>query len=555
MEPSQLGRGVGAAALVLGAALAAAVLALARALPRATLSDPGLSWVTSALAIGLAAAALAAGLALLLAALRSGSLSAALSAGASAALAGGGIAASTGSRLELPVAGAALLLLGAAVAERRSTLVAGRRGRIGAVAATLVIAELLVAAELLPGTRVILDAGRPGFAWVAAGISAAAALVLFDRPSGLVAGAVAVAAGGLAIARQDGLELAIAFAVLAGSQLATIAVRRVSVEDPPLETSERLPELAERVSDAVLRFDGHLQLRDWNSRAAALLGLDAASAGGRIEDLIGVRLAELPSDDAAVHLGTRVGGIDVVLLRSGGGVTAIIKDPEGTPETERLGRELRGTIEELLQARRTIDLQRQELERLSATDVATGVASRRATLERLATEIAQARRYAHPLAVVLLDVDRFTDHNHALGTAGGDAILKELALRLRLRVRQADALGRAGSDSFLALLPHTDEAGAASFADALQRRVGLRPISVEGEQVRATMSVGVAVMRAGEDLDLDGLLARVEEALASAKRAGGNRIALDRLHGLVRLEDRRSEPPPASGGKASGPGL
>ncbi len=46
-------------------------------------------------------------------------------------------------------------------------------------------------------------------------------------------------------------------------------------------------------------------------------------------------------------------------------------------------------------------------------------------------------------------------------------------------------------------------------------------------------------MRPGEDLDLDGLLARAEEALTSARSAGGDRIALDRLHGLARLEERR----------------
>ena len=547
MEPPQPGRAVRAAALALGAALAAAVIALTRSIPRANLSATDLAWLADALAIGLAVAALAAGLGMLVVALRSGSLSAALSTGASAALAGGGIAALAGARLELPVVGAALLLLAAAFAERQFLLVAGRGGRIGAVAVTLLIAEVLVAAELLPRTSALIDPGRPAIAWAAAAAATLAALVLLERRTGVVAAGLAVAAGGLAVARPDGLELPIALAVLAGSQLASLAVRPPVIEGPELETMERLPALAARVSDAVLRFDGHLQLRDWNARAAELLGLDAASAGARIEDLIGVRLAELPPDDAAVYLGTRVGGIDVVLLRTGGGVTAVISDPEGTPEAERLGRELRGTIEELLQARRTIELQRQELERSSATDAATGVASRGALLDRIRTEIAQARRYAHPVALVLLDVDGFSDHNHAHGTAAGDAILKELALRLRLRVRQADALGRAGSDSFLAVLPHTDEAGAASFADALQRRVGLRPIAAGGEQVNVTMSVGVAVMRPGEDLDLDGLLARVEEALASAKRAGGNRIALDRLHGLARLDDRRAPPATTAG--------
>jgi diguanylate cyclase (GGDEF)-like protein len=167
------------------------------------------------------------------------------------------------------------------------------------------------------------------------------------------------------------------------------------------------------------------------------------------------------------------------------------------------------------------------------------VTSRAAILDRLRVEVAQARRYQHPVAVVLLDVDDFAAVNRSHGTAGGDAALREVALRIRLRVREADELGRFGSDSFLAVLPHTEETGAATFADALQHRLGLRPIIVGDAQLTLTASVGVAVMRPGEDLDVDGLLARVGEALASAKGACGNRIALDRLHGLARLEDHR----------------
>lgn len=106
-------------------------------------------------------------------------------------------------------------------------------------------------------------------------------------------------------------------------------------------------------------------------------------------------------------------------------------------------------------------------------------------------------------------------------------------------MREADALGRAGSDSFLAILPHTDEGGAATFARALRHRIGLRPVTVGQEQVTVTLSIGVAIMRSGEELDADGLLARADEALASARTPGGDRIALDRLHGLVRIEDRR----------------
>ena len=163
--------------------------------------------------------------------------------------------------------------------------------------------------------------------------------------------------------------------------------------------------------------------------------------------------------------------------RSGPGIVAVVRDAGGTPEVERLATSCGRRSRSCLRARRTIDLQRGELERSATVDPMTGVSSRGAILERHADRGCQARRYRHPLAIVLLDVDRFGAINEAYGIAGGDAVLREVALRMRLRVREADALGRSGSDGFLATLPHTDGAGAATFADALRIRVGLRPDS------------------------------------------------------------------------------
>lgn len=216
--------------------------------------------------------------------------------------------------------------------------------------------------------------------------------------------------------------------------------------------------------------------------------------------------------------------------------------PPADDEALRLARELRGTIEELLQARHTIELQREELARTASHDPLTGVASRRVILERLAVETAESRRYTHPVAVLLLDVDGFSAVNGQHGVAVGDAVLRELALRLRLRMRGADALGRIGGDSFIAILPHTDERGAAVFADALRRRLITRPMLTDAGELTLSVSIGVAFMRPGMELSADELLAAADEALASAQAAGGNRIAFDRQHGLARLEERRTRP-------------
>jgi diguanylate cyclase (GGDEF)-like protein len=207
-------------------------------------------------------------------------------------------------------------------------------------------------------------------------------------------------------------------------------------------------------------------------------------------------------------------------------------------ELRRIGRELRATLDDLVAARRLIDLQRAEIERVSSTDPLTELASRGPTLERLRTEAAEARRYAHPLAVVLIDVDRFAAVNHGYGLEVGDRILRDIALRLRVRCREADAVGRIGADSFLAILPHTDEGGAAGFARAVLDQVLVRKVMTDRGELTVSLSIGIALMRLGMTLSGDELLAAAEEALASARAAGGNRIAYDRLHGLARLDER-----------------
>jgi diguanylate cyclase (GGDEF)-like protein len=230
----------------------------------------------------------------------------------------------------------------------------------------------------------------------------------------------------------------------------------------------------------------------------------------------------------------------VALLSAPNG-TEVEGVPPQTAESLRLARELRGTLAELLAARQTIELQRVELERAATVDATTGTATRRAILERLRVEAAEARRYAHPIALVLIDLDGTRGLNRTHGVEIGDEILRELGLRLRLRMREADGIGRVTSDTFLAILPHTDERGVTVFANALRTRLIERPVETRVGPLWITVSIGITVHRPGTDVREDELLGRAEEALASARAAGGNRIAFDRAHGLARLEERRAD--------------
>jgi diguanylate cyclase (GGDEF)-like protein len=375
----------------------------------------------------------------------------------------------------------------------------------GLATAALAGGALLLGARLLPVARLHGRGGRAvGAALVFVGVELALAGAVFLAVSGevrpwLYAGAIAlVAAAALPTPSA-------ARALLAGG-LATLAISRPGALDAAA------PLLALAAAGVGLAWTAL-----WNRDAA----LTSALPGDATRPLLAT-LLDWPASPRQV---------------------AQAAEASTGEEAMRLARELRGTIEELLETRRTIELQRSELARAASTDPLTGVATRRTILDRLRFEAAEARRYTHPLAVLLLDIDGFAQLNHEHGLAIADGVLREVALRLRLRMRAADALGRAGGDSFLAILPHTDERGAAVFADALRRRLITRPVSSAAGELSIGVSIGVAFVRPGMSLSDEELLVAADEALASAKAAGGNRIAFDRLHGLARLDERRSAEP------------
>lgn len=540
---ASVGRGLLTVAALLTAGLPIAVL---HAAPAADLDAAGIGWLEAASAAVLLAAAGIGTVAGLVPGLRRGAAAPLLRAGTAAALAGSGLAVLMGAAdVALPVLVGAAFSLAASVADRTGTTIRPSGPRLAMAAGSLVAAEASVVIGILPGVGTTVAGMATPLFLAAAALAGLGALAGAGRVSGAASGLLAIGAVALALDRGGGGDLAIGLASLGAAALVSAAAGAPRHRAEP-NRAEPLPPLAQHLAEGVLVFDGRLRLTAWNAAAATLLDLGPDATGARLEDLLGLSIAQLPAASETVLGRTPVGGIDLSIHRDHEGLTVILHDPGASSDVERLGRELRGTIEELLQARRTVELQRTELERATSTDRLTGAASRTAILDRLRLEVAEARRYQHPVAAVLLDVDGFTRINTEAGVTVADDILREVALRMRVRLREADALGRLGSDAFLALLPHTEADGAATFADALRRRIAERPVPTGSAPLAVTVSVGVSVMHPGDDLDADGLLARVTEALVSAREAGGNRIALDRLHGLARLgepagEDGRGE--------------
>ena len=479
------------------------VVALLAASPPLDVADAGLGWVEPVLASVLLVGATLAALARLVDGLRTRRVRQLLEVGAWAALAGSAVGVLAGApSIAVPVAGASGMLAAAALTRDTIVIRDTATTRLAAVA-VLVLAESLVLIVLVPAASAWL-APYASWALVAAIGLAVVALAADPEHRGPSAALLAAGAAGLLADRDGSVEGLIGIGALGLAALVALLPRpavRAAAERSEELADERLPELAAQLPEAVLRFDGGLALREWNAPAASLLGLDAGSIGLRAEDLLGMSVGDLRVGETATVMRGAIGGLDIVLHRSGGGITAVVRDPAARPEADRIGQELRTTIEELLRARRTIDLQRGELERSATVDPLTGVSTRGAILERLRLEVAQARRYRHSLAIALLDIDSFTEINRLHGHAAGDAVLREVALRFRLRTRQADALGRVGGDELLAILPHTDAAGAATFADALRHRLEMRSVEAGEVHLPVTVSIGISAMQSGEDLE------------------------------------------------------
>ncbi|WP_164704604.1 putative bifunctional diguanylate cyclase/phosphodiesterase [Blastococcus litoris] len=157
--------------------------------------------------------------------------------------------------------------------------------------------------------------------------------------------------------------------------------------------------------------------------------------------------------------------------------------------------------------------------REALTDELTGLANRRALLRRVEELSAEGT----PVALALLDVDKFKEVNDALGHAAGDDLLRLVARRLEPALRAGDVLGRLGGDEFAVVAALEPNAPAADVALALGARLHERlaePFPVEGMFVHASASIGVA----STDDDVvrpTHLLRRADVAMYDAKRSGG----------------------------------
>jgi len=161
------------------------------------------------------------------------------------------------------------------------------------------------------------------------------------------------------------------------------------------------------------------------------------------------------------------------------------------------------------------------IEYMAHYDTVTGLPNRALLSDRLAQEMARARRATESFAVLMFDLDGFKAVNDTWGHAAGDAVLMQVGERVRRCVRASDTVGRLGGDEFLAILPQTSLEGAVGVADKLREALS-EPYPLDVGTGNLTASVGVGLFPE-HGCDPESLQRAADAALYQAKREGKNR--------------------------------
>lgn len=167
----------------------------------------------------------------------------------------------------------------------------------------------------------------------------------------------------------------------------------------------------------------------------------------------------------------------------------------------------------------------EKLDVLAVTDPVTGLKNVRYFRARLAESCARVGRDRRPVAVAVIDLDRFKGVNDHYGHPIGDRVLRAAACAIASVCRRDETAARVGGEEFAVILPGSDVEAALCAAERIRRAVQDTAIAIEGlsEPLRVTASIGVASTIDAGSNDPEQLFAAADRALLEAKKGGRNR--------------------------------
>jgi diguanylate cyclase (GGDEF)-like protein/PAS domain S-box-containing protein len=258
-----------------------------------------------------------------------------------------------------------------------------------------------------------------------------------------------------------------------------------------------------------------------NSTGEKFLGLQAAQVLGRSAHEIFTKEqadALLARDKALLEVGHQRFDNEHPLHLNTGGVQHItterlvVRGGDGQPKY------LLGVIVDITEQKRT----EAQIAFMAHHDLLTGLANRALFMERIEEASARLRRWGEPFTVFVLDLDRFKNVNDSLGHPAGDAMLKEIAARLKPLLRETDVLARLGGDEFAVI--QVGKESPRERAVALAKKIVdaiTQPHEINGNRVSIGTSIGIA-MAPTHGSDPDELIKKADLALYRTKSHGRN---------------------------------
>ena len=271
--------------------------------------------------------------------------------------------------------------------------------------------------------------------------------------------------------------------------------------------------LSRFANDMVLLTDETGTIVEANDRAMAAYGYPR-------EELIGLPMGRLRDEDSEIHFcedGESIDGVvyEAMHRRKDGSVLPV---EVSIRALDVQGRNFAQAIIRDITARKQAEAR---LAQLAQYDTLTGLPNRNLFRDRLDLAIARARRAGASLALMFLDLDQFKDVNDKLGHAAGDALLRAVGERLRESLREMDTIARLGGDEFTVLVESVPDR---ALAEAVARKIVSlfeQPVTVGGQDMSITCSVGITVYP-DDAQDADDLLRAADNAMYRAKHEGRN---------------------------------
>jgi|GEM_PF-621588 len=286
------------------------------------------------------------------------------------------------------------------------------------------------------------------------------------------------------------------------------------------EARAQLAAIVDSSHDAIISRSLDLKVLSWNAAAERLFGYSAAEAiGQNIFALIipPEREAEAARNRALLAQGRAVLDLDTVRRTKDGRLidVSLSQSPINDERGAMVGASLIfHDITERKQAAARIDY-------LAQYDAVTGLPNRRLLNDRLTLAMARAKRVESTLALLLLDLDRFKQVNESFGQVIGDQLLQAVAARLKEHLRDVDTIARLGGDEFAIVLENVArEEEIAPVAEKIIAALA-RPFEIEGQEIFATASIGVASYPNGADTP-EAMIEHAEAAMYQAKQDGRN---------------------------------